>query len=72
MQRLYSSKEEVFSPAPDFYAFKFICTVIARDGRDVLIVDLWGLFLQIDQDKLILLKVTGVVVLLLVESGPNS
>ena len=31
VQRLYTSKEEVSSPTPDFYAFKFICAVIARE-----------------------------------------
>ena len=44
VQRLYTSKEEVSSPTPDFYAFKFICAVIAREGRDVATVDLPGFF----------------------------
>ena len=42
VQRLYTSKEEVSSPTPDFYAFKFVCAVIAREGRDVATVDLPG------------------------------
>ena len=41
--------------------------MIAREGRDVATVDLPGFFLQTDQDKIILLKVTGAVALLLVE-----
>ena len=72
VQRLYTSKEEVSSPTPDIYAFKFIYAVIAREGRDVAAVDLPGFFLQTDQDKLILLKVTGAVALLLIESNPNK
>ena len=72
VQRLYTSKEEVSSPTPDFYSFKFVCAVIAREGRDLATVDLPGFFLQTDQDKLILLKVTGAVALLLVESDPNK
>jgi hypothetical protein len=68
VQRLYTNKEDVSSPTPDFYAFKFVCAVIAREGRDAASVDLPGFFLQTDQDELILLKVTGAVALLLVES----
>jgi hypothetical protein len=68
VQRLYTNKEDVSSPTPDFYAFKFVCAVIAREARDVASVDLPGFFLQTDQDELILLKVTGAVALLLVES----
>jgi hypothetical protein len=68
VQRLYTNKEDVSSPTPDFYAFKFVCAVIAREARDVATVDLPGFFLQTDQDELILLKVTGAVALLLVES----
>jgi hypothetical protein len=71
VQRLYTNKEDVSSPTPDFYAFKFVCAVIAREGRDVASVDLPGFFLQTDQDELILLKLTGAVALLLVESDPK-
>jgi hypothetical protein len=72
VQRLYTNKEDVSSPTPDFYAFKFIAAVIAREGRDVASVDLPGFFLQTDQDEKILLKVTGAVALLLVESEPSK
>ena len=68
VQRLYTNKEDVSSPTPDFYAFKFVCAVIAREQRDVASVDLPGFFLQTDQDEKILLKLTGAVALLLVES----
>ena len=73
VHRLYTSKEEVSSPTPDFYAFKFICAVIAREGHAGAIVDLLDFFLQTDQDKRILLKVSGAVaLLLLVESDPSK
>jgi hypothetical protein len=72
VQRLYTNKEDVSSPTPDFYAFKFVAAVIAREGRDAASVDLPGFFLQTDQDELILLKVTGAVALLLVESDPSK
>ena len=72
VQRLYTSKEEVSSPRPDFYAFKIIRAVIARKGRYVVTVDLPDFSFQTDQDKLILLKVTGAVALLLVESDPSK
>ena len=69
VQRLYTDKDSVSSPTPDFYAFKYICAVINKEGRDVATVDLPGFFLQTDQegDELILLKLTGAVALLLVE-----
>ena len=65
------SKEEYSSPTPDFHVLKFSCAIIAREGRDVGSVDLLEIFLQTDineDDKLMLLKLTGVVALLLVES----
>ena len=44
VQILYTSKEEVSSPTPYFYVFKFTCAVIANEGRDVAKVDLPGFF----------------------------
>ena len=69
VQRLYTDKDSVSSPTPDFYSFKYICAVIAKEGRDVATVDLPGFFLQTEQEgeELILLKLTGEVALLLVE-----
>jgi hypothetical protein len=49
----------------------FVCAIIAREGRDAASNDLPGFFLQTDQDKLILLKLTGAVALLLVQSDPG-
>ena len=74
VQRLFTNKDDVSSPTPDFYAFKYICAVIAREGRDAATVDLPGFFLQTEQegDELILLKLTGEVALLLVECEPDK
>ena len=72
VQRLCTSKDEVSSLTPTFYAFKFICVVITREGSDIITVHFPGFFLQTDQDKLTLLKVTGVVALLLVDYNPNK
>ena len=45
VRRLYTSKDDVSSPTPDFfYAFKYICAVILREAHDVARVDLWNLF----------------------------
>ena len=71
-QRVYTDKADCSSPTPDFYAFKYIVAVIAKEGRDCGTVDLPGFFLQTDQDKdaTILLKLTGSIALLLVETDP--
>jgi len=71
-QKLYTEKNEVSSPTPDFYAFKYLCVVIAKEKRDVAIVDLQGFFLQTNQDQELLLKLTGAFALLTVESNPKK
>ena len=71
VQRVYTNKEDCSSPTPDFYAFKYICAVIAKEGRDVATVDLPGFFLQTEQDEEILLKLVGAVALLLLEIEPR-
>ena len=74
VQRVFTDKNDVSSPTPDFYAFKFICAMIAREGRDVATADLPGFFLQTEQegDEVIMLKLTGEVALLLVECEPDK
>ena len=59
-------------PTPDFYAFKYIVAVIAKEGRDCATVDLPGFFLQTEQEEEILLKLTGSVAILLTESDPTK
>lgn len=44
VQRLYTNKEDVSSPTPDYYAFKYLCAVSAMEERNVATVDLPGFF----------------------------
>ena len=70
-QRVYTDKDDCSSPTPDFYAFKYMVATIAKEGRDCATVDLPGFFLlQTEQDEnvTLILKLTGAVALLLVES----
>ena len=71
-QRAHYGKYENSSPTPDFCTFKHICSIIAREGRDTATAYLPGLFLQTEHkgDERSLLKLTGEVALLLVESDP--
>jgi hypothetical protein len=67
VQRLYTNKEDVSSPTPDYLAFKYLCAVSAMEERNVATIDLPGFFLQTEQDELIMLRLTGSVAMLLVE-----
>ena len=72
-QRMHTDKHECSSPTPDFYTFKNICAIIAKESRDVATIDLPGFFLQtkMEGEERILLKLTGAVELLLFESNPT-
>ena len=72
VQRVYTNKDDCSPPTPDFYAFKYICAVIALEGRDAAMVDLPGFFLQTEQDELIMLRLTGAVALMLTENDPDK
>ena len=70
-QHIYMSREKCSSRTPDFYAFKFIYEVIAKEERDIGSADLPEFFLQRDTDDdndPMLIKLTGAVTLLLIES----
>ena len=73
-QRVCTEKSKVSSPTLDFYTFKYICAVIAKESRNVATVDLPGFFLQteIKRDDKFLLKIIGAVALLLVESNTEK
>ena len=62
------------SPTPDFYAFKYVVATIAKEGRDIATIDLPGFFLQTEQEKdsEIILRLTGSVAILLVESDEKK
>ena len=74
LQRVYTNKEDCSSPTPDYYAFKYIIALIAKEGRDCATVDLPGFFLQTEQeeDSDLMLKLTGQVAALLVESDEQK
>ena len=78
LQRLYTNKDDCSSPTPNFYAFKYMIAVVAKEGRDCATVDLPGFFLQTEQEKTddkskeLLLKLTGAVAILLVESDKEK
>ena len=67
---MYTNKNNCSSPTPDFYAFKYIVTVIAKESRDCAKIDLQGFFLQTkkEEDTQIILYLAGSVVMLLVDS----
>jgi len=73
-QRLYTDKNDCSSPTPDHFAFRYLCAVFAKEGRDVATVNLPSFFLQTENegDEPVLLKITGAVALLLVESNPSK
>ena len=74
LQRLYTNKDDCLLPTPDFYAFKYIIAVIAKEDRDCATVDLPGFFLQIeaDKDKQLILKLTRAVAILLVKANKEK
>ena len=74
LQRVYTNKDDCSSPTPDFYAFKYIIALIAKEGRDCATVDLPGFFLQTEQEENsdLMLKLTGQVAALLVESDEQK
>ena len=74
-QKICIDKDDCSSPAPDFYAFKYVRARIAYEDRDAATLDLSGFFLQADtdeEDEPMLLKLTGAVALLLVKSDPDK
>ena len=74
LQRVYTNKDDCSSPTPDYYAFKYVIAVIAKEGRDCATVDLPGFFLQTEQEENsdLLLKLTGQVTTLLIESDEDK
>ena len=73
VQRLYTNKDDVTSPTPDYHSFKYVCAVAALEKRDVATIDLPGFFLQTEQEgEQILLKLTGSVAVLLAEMDPGK
>ena len=72
-QRTCTDKNAVSSPTPDLCSLKNACDVAAKERRDLGSVDLPGFFLQTEaneEDRLITIKTTGAVTLLLVGCDP--
>ena len=65
-QYLWTSNQEILSPTPAFEALKYILAIIGLEAHDVASFDLPAQFLQTDMDKILHLKITGALVLLLV------
>ena len=71
MYHTCTDKSKYSSPIPDFYSLKHECGVVAKEVRNVAMVNLLSFFLQIetnDDEELLLLKLTRAVAFLLVES----
>lgn len=63
------------SPTMNFYSFKCICGMIAKESHNVATVDLPSFFLQVEKDEDaedLILKITGAEALLLVESDEGK
>ena len=58
-QRLYKSKEETASPTIITESLFITCSMEAREGRDVAIVDIPGTFLQTAASKDTFIKLQG-------------
>ena len=73
-QRACTDKNECSSPTLDFFVFKCLCALFAKEGRDTATVDLPGFFLQTlnEGKEPVFLKITGAAALLLVESNPSK
>ena len=64
-QRLYKSKEETSSPTVSTEALMLSCVIDAKERRCVTTSDIPGAFMQADMDKLIHMRLSGPMTLLL-------
>ena len=67
---MFTDKCECSSPAPVFCSLECVCRIIAKERHNVAVEDLTGFFPQTNtnNEKLLLLKMTGAALLLLAES----
>ena len=69
-QLVFTDKVDCASSTPSFYALKHVAAVVAKESLDTATVNLQVFFLQTKankEDKPAIIKLTGAVVLLLVE-----
>ena len=73
-QKICTKKRKCSSTTPDVFSLKHSCGATSKEARAIAIVGLPGFFLQTkrDDEEQLLLKVTGAVDFLLVESDPTK
>ena len=70
-QREYTTKEEASSPTVAIESVMLSCTIDAKEGRDVGIVDIPNAFMQVDMDDTVQMKLEGKMAELLVKIDPK-
>jgi hypothetical protein len=66
-QRVYTAKEEASSPTVSIEALMMSCVIDAKEERDVATSNIPGAFMQADMDKIVYMRLEGVMVDMLVE-----
>ena len=70
-QREYTTKEEARSPTVAIESVMLLCTIDAKENRDVGIVDIPNAFMQVDIDDTVHMKLEGKMTELLVKIDPK-
>ena len=70
-QRLYKTKDETSSPTMNVKALFITCLIDAMEGREVMMCDIPGTFMQLEMDELIHVKLEGEIALLLIQLDPS-
>jgi Reverse transcriptase (RNA-dependent DNA polymerase) len=71
-QRLYTSKQEASSPTVSIESLMISCTIDAKEGRDVAILDIPGAFMQVDMDEVVHMRLEGTMADLVVKLSPKT
>jgi hypothetical protein len=58
-QRLYKTKEETSSPTIRTESFMLSCVIDAKERRNVLTCDIPGMFMQVDVDEVVHIRLEG-------------
>lgn len=70
-QRLYTLKEDASAPTVAIESVMLACTIDAKEGRDVAVVDIPGAFMQADVDELTHIRLEGEMAELLTKVDPK-
>ena len=65
-QLLYKTKDETSSPTMNVEALFITCLIDAMEGREVMMCDILGAFMQSEMDELLHMKLEGEIALLLI------